>query len=93
MFTTSTLTLVVTFDQQLVPKALGAGGPWTIRTSNMARGVLTKTMSGATATLTCSAGIPDAGPDLVDYHPPPNNIEGLVGTLPAAAFDLTPTVI
>jgi len=93
VYTTATLTLVVTFDQALIAKALGGGGPWVIRTSNLARPVLSKTFSGNTATIVTGAGIPDPGPNIVIYSPPPNNVESLANGTPATGFSLTPTVI
>jgi len=55
---------------------------------------VSKTITGTTATIVCNpGGVPDPGPNLINYNPPPNNIESLVGTLPAAAFSLTPTIV
>lgn len=94
-FSTGSSTATINFDEDLVDKVLGgAAGPWVIRISNLAKTFIGKTIAGTTATIVCnSGGVPDPGPNLINYNPPPNNIESLVGTLPAAAFSLTPTII
>lgn len=94
-FSTSANTAVITFDQALVPKVLGGGaGPWVIRIGNFAKTFVSKTMAGNTASIVCNfPGVPDAGPDTIIYTPPPDDVEGLAGTLPAAGFTIAPTII
>jgi len=65
-----------------------------IRISNLAKTFVSKTFAGTTATIVCNpGGPPDPGPNTIIYTPPPDNVEGLNGTLPAAAFNITPTII
>jgi hypothetical protein len=93
VYDTATLTLTVTFDQALVAKTLGGGGPWTIIAAGFGRSVLSKTMAGTTATIVTDAGTPAIDPDNVIYTPPPNNIQSLATGANAAPFSIVPTIV
>ena len=81
----------VTFNRPLQPGSLDSGN-WTFRASGQLFITPTATAAGPVVSGTATAGLPDLGPDVVNYAPPPFDVISVTG-LPAAAFLDFPLVV
>lgn len=78
--------LDVEFDRRLRPGALDFNN-WSLRANNTRRlGEFPCTAAGFHVTCFIGGGILQAGPDIVDYLPPPFDVDSLSDDAPAEAF-------
>lgn len=77
---------VVTFDLPLVAGGLDIGN-WFVRFGGLSWALTNGAAGGSQVNLQGSGGsVPDAGPDVVGYSPPPFDVLASVGAVPAAGF-------
>jgi len=78
----------VEFDRRLTGGPISTGN-WFVRVANLQKNITNVDVEGHVPRLVdvlCSVGgIPNAGPDVVSYSPPPFDLTSLTG-IPAAAF-------
>lgn len=75
----------VHFDRNLTANPALDPGNWFVRWNNNQQEVLAASALDSVVTLTLDAQAPNAGPDVVNYSPPPFDVLADCGT-PVAAF-------
>jgi hypothetical protein len=85
--------LVVTFDQPLVDDAAIDTANWTVRIADVTRTVVLAEVSAGIVVLQLAVGAADPGDDVVSFDPPPDDVIGASGLLPAPGFTDFPVTI
>ena len=82
--------IVITFNQLLVVDPVIDFANWTATWNTQNWVPTAAAVVGSTVVLTGALGTPNVTDSLVHFAPPPNDVIGAIGLLPAAAFNDLP---